>query len=77
MNDNIKRKPSVELLKKVYSDELVMKNNAGQKISVPKDGSLGLLAFGYRGLIAWRKAKGVRFNINQYEKEEEDGKEKK
>jgi hypothetical protein len=29
----------------------------GKPFDIPKDGSLGLLALGYRGLMAWREAR--------------------
>jgi len=29
----------------------------GDKYTVPPEGSLGLLALGYQGLVAWRKAR--------------------
>jgi hypothetical protein len=29
--------------------------NAGHTYEIPAEGSLGLLALGYRGLLAWRK----------------------
>lgn len=32
------------------------KNAAGKTYEVPPGGSLGLLALGYRGLLAWREA---------------------
>lgn len=42
--------------------------------NVPPDGSLGLLALGYRGLVAWRKRREeVREKVK--EKKEPDGKE--
>jgi hypothetical protein len=33
------------------------KTKDGKEIEVTAEGSLGLLALGYRGLIAWRKKK--------------------
>lgn len=32
-----------------------IKNKDGKNLDVPESGSLGLLAIGHRGLIAWRK----------------------
>lgn len=29
----------------------------GDKLAVPPSGSLGLLAYGYKGLLAWRMAR--------------------
>ncbi len=31
----------------------------GDKYVVPPEGSLGLLALGYQGLVAWRKARAL------------------
>lgn len=49
--------------KKLYS--------ANDKLPIPPDGSLGLLALGYKGLIAWRKAREA---ANQQNQEKESGK---
>lgn len=35
--------------------EIEIKTTGGEKFDVPIEGSLGLLALGYIGLIAWRK----------------------
>ena len=34
-----------------------LKNSDGTDFEVPVDGSLGLLAIGYRGIMAWREAR--------------------
>ncbi len=45
-------------------------NEVPQSMEVPPQGSLGLLAYGYKGLLAWRLARK-----NALKKEEgEDGK---
>ncbi len=42
--------------------KMTMKNEKGMQIEIPPSGSLGLLALGYRGLIAWRQAKQDKKN---------------
>lgn len=37
--------------------ELYLKNSDGSPVIIHKDGSLGLLALGYIGLLLWRKAR--------------------
>lgn len=34
-----------------------LKNNNGKDFEVPVDGSLGLLAVGYKGIMAWRETR--------------------
>lgn len=34
-----------------------IKNTQNQEFEIPKSGSLGLLALGYRGIVAWRKVR--------------------
>jgi len=50
-------KKSKEILKELYNSEEIFQTESGEKINVNTDGSLGLLALGYKGLIAWRKVK--------------------
>ena len=38
----------------------------GRITEVPKDGNLGLLALGYKGIIAWRKKREQVFGIRLY-----------
>ena len=63
MKKNKKKKSiSDELIEKLYNTEenLVLEN--GEKFDIPVLGSLGLLATGHRGLVAWRnkrKEQGV------------------
>lgn len=35
----------------------LLKTRDGQEIPVPPDGSLGLMALGYRGIMLWRQAR--------------------
>ncbi len=49
-------KESADILKKLYNTEFNFKT-ADKKQIRDVNGSLGVLALGYRGLIAWRKAK--------------------
>lgn len=41
----------------------------GQPIEIPEEGALGLLALGYRGLLAWREK---RYLVRQQKKEEKN-----
>jgi hypothetical protein len=41
-----------------------------KSITIPKDGFLGLLAFGDEGLLAWRKARGLSLK-NASQKQED------
>ena len=50
-------KKSKQILKDLYSKEEELKTEDGKKIKANIEGSLGLLALGYRGLVAWRKVK--------------------
>ncbi|MFN7014405.1 MAG: hypothetical protein ACK4ON_09075 [Bacteroidia bacterium] len=38
-------------------EKLIITTKEGNPIEVPPEGSLGLLALGYKGLIAWRQAR--------------------
>jgi len=55
-------------MEKKQVNKLQIKTQDGQPFRVPVEGSLGLLALGYKGLIAWRQA---RF---QYQKMKESQK---
>jgi hypothetical protein len=46
---------STELIKVMYQEDLQITINDGQKFEIPPEGNLGLLAIGYKGLIAVRK----------------------
>lgn len=37
--------------------KVVIKTKDGELFKIPPEGSLGLLALGYKGLIAWRHAR--------------------
>jgi hypothetical protein len=45
-----------------------LKDKKGEPIEIPLGGSMGLLAIGYRGLMAWRAKK------NQYQQNKTNGK---
>ncbi len=48
---------SKEIIEDLYKQNFVLKDENGDKFEIPEEGSLGLLAIGYKGLIAWRKKK--------------------
>ncbi|CAN5325699.1 hypothetical protein BH09BAC5_BH09BAC5_00700 [soil metagenome] len=49
----------------------------GAEYAVPPEGSLGLLALGYRGLVAWRnKREEAKKRIEMIQKAGNDSKEK-
>jgi len=49
----------------------IIKDKEGKNIEVPVEGSIGLLALGYKGLMAWRmKRKEVGDSLNQKENEQ-------
>ena len=56
-NKKLIHKKSKQILKDLYNTEQELKTEDGKTINANVKGSLGLLALGYRGLIAWRKAK--------------------
>lgn len=37
--------------------KVIIKTKDGEPFKVPPEGSLGLLALGYKGLLAWRNAR--------------------
>jgi hypothetical protein len=52
-----------KLEKKIY--------HANEKLPIPPEGSLGLLALGYKGVIAWRKAReAAKINTDNKESKE-------
>ncbi|NOZ33953.1 MAG: hypothetical protein GXO80_01465 [Chlorobi bacterium] len=53
----MKNKSSKQFLTELYNQDIELKTETGEKFEVPVSGSLGLLALGYKGLIAWRKVK--------------------
>ena len=44
-------------MEKKQVNKIQIKTQDGQPFRVPVEGSLGLLALGYKGLIAWRQAR--------------------
>ena len=48
---------SKKIIDQLYSHEYITKLESGHEIDIPSTGSLGILATGYSGLIAWRKAR--------------------
>lgn len=50
-------KESAELLAGLQNINDVAETIDGKPFPIPKSGSLGLLALGYRGLVAWRKVR--------------------
>lgn len=50
---------------------LIIKDKEGNPIEVPVEGSIGLLALGYKGLMAWRmKRKEIGDSLNKKENEQ-------
>ncbi|NOQ26235.1 MAG: hypothetical protein GQ564_12800 [Bacteroidales bacterium] len=64
MNKKIS-KESKELLKDLYSQDYHFTTPEGKTFPIPKSGTLGLLALGYQGLIAWRKQKSNASIVKQ------------
>lgn len=51
-------KPDAEkLLKQLHEENYDILLPDGRKFDIPEEGSLGLLALGYKGVIAWKKKK--------------------
>jgi hypothetical protein len=48
---------TLDMLKAFYERPSILQDDDGNPITVPHDGSLGLLAIGHIGLIEWRKSK--------------------
>jgi len=42
---------------KKQPQKIVITTKDGQPFNVPPEGSLGLLALGYKGLVAWRQSR--------------------
>ena len=53
-------KESAELLADLQNKNDIIETVDGKPFPVSKSGSLGLLAIGYRGLVAWRKARNSK-----------------
>lgn len=48
---------SASILRELYADNYTLKDENGNEIKVPEQGSISLLASGYKGLIAMRLAR--------------------
>lgn len=55
-------------MEKKQGQKIVITGPDGQPFKVPAEGSLGLLALGYKGLVAWRQVR------RQYQKAREANK---
>jgi hypothetical protein len=50
--------------------DIIIKNSEGEVYDIPPEGSLGLLALGYVGIMAWReKKKALQYQVDQVEKD--------
>lgn len=52
-------------MEKKQQKKIVITTNDGQPFKIPVEGSLGLLALGYKGVVAWRQVR------RQYQKMKE------
>lgn len=50
-------KDSKSLIKQLHEENYDILLPDGRKFDIPVEGSLGLLALGYKGVIAWKKKK--------------------
>ncbi len=50
----------MDFKKKQSNQKITMKTHDGKIVEIPEEGSLGLLAVGHRGIIAWRQAKQAK-----------------
>ena len=57
---------------KSIEEEYGIKDPEGKPFEIPVKGSMGLLALGYRGLMAWR-AKRIEANDNQQQEIKDAG----
>ena len=48
---------SKKILEDLYNQDFQLLTETGEQFEISEKGSLGLLAIGYKGLIAWRKKK--------------------
>ncbi len=44
-------------MEKKQSNKISITTNDGKPFQIPVEGSLGLLALGYKGLVAWRQVR--------------------
>lgn len=56
-------------MEKQHPQKLVITTKDGEVFRVPPEGTLGLLALGYKGLIAWRQ---VRMQYTRLLKEQQE-----
>ncbi len=54
-------KVSEKIIKNLYSKDFKINFEGQPHLPIPEGGSLGLLALGYKGLIAWRKSRGEAY----------------
>ncbi len=52
---------SQKIIKDLYRQEYKIYFPDDKKTGMPEAGSLGLLALGYKGLIAWRKSRSAEY----------------
>lgn len=58
-------------MQNIEKNSPIIKDKDGKTIEVPVEGSIGLLALGYKGLMAWRmKRKEVGDLLNKKENEQ-------
>ena len=60
---------SKKILEDLYSKDYSFTKSDRTRVEIPKSGSLGLLAYGYLGIIAVRKARGDK-EIKKYIKKQ-------
>jgi hypothetical protein len=60
MEKNLNKASSRKLINDLYQTVYRPKLPNGEACDITVDGSLGLLATGYTGLIAWRKKRGMQ-----------------
>jgi hypothetical protein len=44
-----------EKIEKLKTEKMQLTNRSGQQLEVPKEGSLGIFALGYKGIMAWKR----------------------
>ena len=55
---------------KKKSNHIEFKTEHGKKYDIPEEGSLGLLALGHVGLMAWREKRGAVGNLKTTNKQQ-------
>ncbi len=45
-----------EKTEKLKTEKMQLTDKSGHQLEVPKEGSLGIFALGYKGIIAWKRA---------------------